>query len=272
MNAAESQPPWGHFPLPETLRAPVKWCRRMPDNWLGQRLALALRHRVKRGARGPLDVEALGVRLRLHPEDNFCENRLLFMPQFYDPEEFRFLAGVLQPESSFVDIGANVGIYSLVVAARLAPRGRVLAVEPDPVTFARLQANLQLNALHQVHAQQVAVGDQPGVLHLHPHARNRGQNELRADAGGFAVEVQPLALLLAGASCGTPEVMKMDIEGMEETVLRAFFRDAPAALWPRHLIVEQKRGEPRPALQTQLREAGYRLHTQTRTNGIWRRT
>ena len=129
----------------------------MPANWLGRRLALAFRHGVKRACAGPLDVEALGVRLRLHPEDNFCENRLLFMPQFYDPQEFAFLARVLTPTSGFVDIGANVGIYTLIAAKRFAPRGRILAVEPDPVTFGRLATNLALNGLAQVQARQLAV-------------------------------------------------------------------------------------------------------------------
>lgn len=245
----------------------------MPNNWLGRRLALMLRHRYKRRCPGPLDVEALGVRLRLHPEDNFCENRLLFMPQFYDPQEFAFLAGVLTPASCFVDIGANIGIYTLVVAKRLAPQGRMLAVEPDSVTFARLTANLQLNGLASVQARQVAVGDKTGEWHLHRHAANRGQNELRAEGGGTAetVAVVTLAALLAETGCQAPEVMKMDIEGWEETVLRGFFATAPAAIHPHHLIVEEKSGAARPALLALLGTAGYRKIGQTRTNGIWRR-
>lgn len=245
----------------------------MPANWLGQRLALAVRHRSKRLGRGPLDVEALGVRLRLFPEDNFCENRLLFMPQFYDPQEFRFLARVLGPTSTFVDIGANIGIYTLVVARHLAPQGRVLAVEPDPVTFLRLQTNLQLNGLTAVDARQLAVGDQPGVLHLHREAGNRGQNELRTehDAHSEAVEVHPLSTLLTESQFEAPEVMKIDIEGMEETVLQAFFANMPANTYPHHLIAEEKPREPRATLRSLLASAGYRKIEQTPTNGIWRR-
>jgi FkbM family methyltransferase len=272
MSSESSPAPWGSFPMPDALSGPVSWCRRMPANWFGQRLALALRHHAKRTCVGPLDVEALGVRLRLHPEDNFCENRLLFMPQYYDPQEFAFLGRVLGPTSCFVDIGANVGIYSLMAAKRCAPLGRVLAVEPDPVTFSRLVTNLALNDLAQVQARQLAVGARPGVLHLHRHARNRGQNELRADGSGTTetVAVQTLAALLADADCEAPDVMKMDIEGMEEEVLKVFFAEAPTASRPVHLIIEEKAGAPRASLRAQLTAAGYRKVEQTRTNGIWR--
>jgi len=246
----------------------------MPANWLGHRLALAFRHGAKRRCAGPLDVEAVGVRLRLHPEDNFCENRLLFMPQFYDPEEIRFLSAVLTPTSCFVDIGANIGIYSLVVASRLAPRGRVLAVEPDPVTFERLRTNLRLNGLTGVIARQAAVGAKAGFLHLHRDAANRGQNGLRPESGDGTepVAVRPLAQLLAEAGCLAPAVLKIDIEGMEEEVLAAYFAATSTDDRPQHLIVEERRGHPRPVLQAELHAAAYRKIGQTRTNGLWRRT
>jgi FkbM family methyltransferase len=259
--------------LPAGLARTVNLCRRLPTHWLGRRLALLLRHRSKHTARGPLDVEALGVRLRLHPEDNFCENRLLFMPQFYDAAEFAFLARVLRADSGFVDIGANIGIYTLVVAARLAPRGRILAIEPDPETCRRLRTNLALNALAHVRTLQVAVGERPGTLHLHRHVGNRGENELShaASIGSEPVAVRPLADLLRETGCTAPEVMKIDIEGFEEPVLRAYFAATPPRDYPRHLIIEEKPAPRRPAQQALLEDAGYRRIARTRTNGIWRR-
>lgn len=270
---AKHEPAWGHYPLSETLRGPVTWCHRTPKNWLGLRLALAIRHHHKRHCFGPIDVEALGVKLRLHPEDNFCENRLLFMPQFYDPLEFRFLARVLTSTSCFVDIGANVGIYSLVVATQLASQGRILAVEPDPVTFERLSTNLRLNNLDRVVTRKAAIGAAPGFLHLHRNPNNRGQNELRPESGDGteAVAVVTLAKLLIDADCRAPDVLKIDIEGMEESVLTAFFADAPADLRPRHFIIEERAGQPRAALRALFSAADYRKIEQTRTNSIWRR-
>ena len=74
-------------------RAVIAATSRMPDDWLGLRLAILLRRAVTmRLPAGALDVERWGLRLRLHPLDNGCEKNLLFTPQMYEPTEFAALA------------------------------------------------------------------------------------------------------------------------------------------------------------------------------------
>src|SRR5262249_11769569 len=68
---------------------------RLPDNWLGLRLAIVLRRLVTMRLAypdGALDVIRWGLRLRLHPRDNGCEKNLLFTPQMYEPTERAELA------------------------------------------------------------------------------------------------------------------------------------------------------------------------------------
>ena len=245
----------------------------MPANCLGKRLALLLRHGMKRKAKGPLDIEAKGVRLRVHPEDNFCENRLLFMPQFYDVTELEFLRRMLPRDGRFADIGANVGIYSLVAGKLAMPAGRVVAAEPDPVTFARLRENVALNAPVSIDARQVAVGGENGLLHLRRERGNRGQNKLVAEAAPdtVAVPVLTLAGLLAEAGFERLDALKIDIEGFEEVVLRKFFSEAAKSLWPLHILAEERKGEERPVLKRLLGDAGYSLGGKTSLNGIWSR-
>src|SRR5580700_7185140 len=75
-------------------RAILALTSRLPDNWLGLRLAILLRRAVTTRLDypdGALDVERWGLRLRLHPRDNGCEKNLLFTPQMYEPTELREL-------------------------------------------------------------------------------------------------------------------------------------------------------------------------------------
>jgi hypothetical protein len=75
--------------------------------------------------------------MRLYPDGNVCEKRVLFTPQYFDPLEREMLAGRLREGFRFIDIGANIGAYSLFVAAKAGPSARILAVEPQPEVFAR---------------------------------------------------------------------------------------------------------------------------------------
>ena len=97
----------------------------LPDTWAGLRLAILLRRAVTMRLAypdGALDVERWGLRMRLHPRDNGCEKNLLFTPRMYEPEELAELeddiARAKGRRFTFVDIGANVGLFSLFVASR----------------------------------------------------------------------------------------------------------------------------------------------------------
>src|SRR5437016_14551533 len=124
-------------------RAVIASTSRLPDNWLGLRLAIVLRRLVTMRLAypdGALDVIRWGLRLRLHPRDNGCEKNLLFTPQLFEQVELQALARAISGDRSakFVDIGANVGLWSLY-AASVAPQARIVAIEPESRNLERLQ-------------------------------------------------------------------------------------------------------------------------------------
>jgi len=133
-------PPFGRY-APSRLSAFVlKATRLCPPGWAGKRLAFFLRSVAVRFFRGePVDTEALGALMRLSPYNNVAEKRLLFTPQYFDPAERRLLATRLHDDFVFLDIGASVGGYALFVAAHAGPSARILAVEPLPEIFDRLE-------------------------------------------------------------------------------------------------------------------------------------
>ena len=95
-----------------------------------------------------IDAEAFGARARLHLEDNPCEWKALLNRRYNRAERLFLMEGV-RPGGGFVDIGANVGLYTLAIAAAHGRSVRILAVEPHPVVRRRLEYNLAARACHR---------------------------------------------------------------------------------------------------------------------------
>src|SRR6266699_2559349 len=102
-----------------------------------------------------------GVRIRLHLNSELC--RLIYCRHF-EATEREFLNRFLRPGDTFVDVGANIGLFTLIAARLVGPQGRVLSFEPTPETFARLTKNVQTNRLENVSCQQLALSDRAGEM------------------------------------------------------------------------------------------------------------
>lgn len=255
----------------------VRAARRCGTDWSGRRLAFALRAIGVRALAGrPLDVESLGLRLRLYPGNNVTEKNLLFTPQYFDPEERRFLAERLGTGFVFVDIGANVGGYALFAASLGGPTARILAVEPQADIFERLSFNIRQNSFTTVKALELAVADRDGEITLFIDPKNKGETSMRlvgTHGPGAAVKVPAKALrtLVEEEGVSRLDCVKLDVEGAEDLILEAFFRDAPRSLWPRLLIVEDAPGRWAIDLPALIAAQGYTVALKTRTNVIYGR-
>lgn len=131
-------------------------------------------------------------------------------------EEMAFFLHLLRPGDLFVDVGANIGSFS-VLASKVAG-ARTIAFEPHPKTFARLLSNVRLNDLSAlVDARQRAIGGCKGRVHLTSaldtvnHVLSEGE-----DLPTVEVQVSRLADELVGT---TPIALKIDVEGFESGVI-----------------------------------------------------
>jgi FkbM family methyltransferase len=241
--------------------------RRMVIDSLGQR---------------PVDTEVWGARARLYPSRNICEKNALFTPQAFDVLERRMLAAAIDRRVaagapfSFVDIGANVGLYSLFVGAHAASSGgraRILAIEPQPGILDRLSFNRALNPELDITILPVAVADQeteaelvlrrdPGGSHL-----NKGVEPV-GDAEIVRVPCRPLAAILREADIRSIDALKIDIEGAEDLALQPFLRSAARELLPGLLLIED-RPDWQVDLYGLLRERGYVRAAQSRHNVVF---
>jgi FkbM family methyltransferase len=127
----------------------------------------------------------------------------------------------LRPGMACVDVGAHVGYYTLAMARAVGPEGRVLAVEPYPVSAHRLRQNLALNGFSWVETAQVAASDAAGTATLRVPRCNVGGASLHsADKPDYAeeCEVPTIALDDLLGEWTQLDLVKVDVEGWEGKV------------------------------------------------------
>lgn len=124
-------------------------------------------------------------------------------------------------ERSFVDIGANIGYFSILVAKN-NPSCKVYSFEPTPSIFKQLKENLQLNELSNVSANQVALSNHEGNLRLYPgHPMNSGSTGIfrnEESSESFSVKASTLHKEVEKMPL-PPRIVKIDTEGSESEIL-----------------------------------------------------
>lgn len=252
----DADSPWGKYAASGWQALLIKCCHALPTgSQLAYSINKGLRGPVKSGTPRYLDADVLGLRLRLLSRGNYCETTALFAPQFYDQIEMNWLRQALTDESVFVDVGGNVGLYSLI-AAKHNPSAQVITIEPETSLLERMRFNAETNNL-KVHAANTALSDYEGTGILDTDRRQSGQNQLvgtdtpsvndTADSrtneganetGKREVSVTTLPQLCQSLGVKHIDIMKIDIEGHEHRVLQHFIENAPSELFPTRIIIE----------------------------------
>ena len=269
---------YGELPQPSRLTTLIARAQSAPHNWFGRKLAKFCRSRVLSGLDQPLDVEVEGIRMRVLLKDNNSERRYVFMPWLFDAEERELIAERLPPEGVFVDIGANVGIYSLWAARHLGAAGTLVAFEPNPPAYKRLSFNLRANQelaagdWPTVHCLQKGVSEREGEFSLYLDPTNLGGSSLvmQADKGTQTkVLCVPLKEELERLSINTVHALKIDIEGAEDIALIPFFETAPDHLFPKLIVMERTHQDTQSDLDECLKSKGYKILNLTRMNAVY---
>jgi FkbM family methyltransferase len=254
--------PFGAYP-PTRLQAAVRDIgQRLPRNWPGRRFSAWLRSLMRSTSRRPIDVTVLGQRMRLNLADNACERRLMVTPQFFDPEELEILRSVVRSNFHFIDLGANVGTYSIFVGTLAGPDARILAVEPQARLLNRLRENIAFNNL-DIAIAPVAVGDREGSIEFAVDSSNLGFTSINTDRRGrgehsiIRMPMRKLLGLIEEHGFERIDALKVDIEGAEDLALLPFMEEAPESLWPRLIILEDSRSAWRRDCVAFLVERGY---------------
>jgi FkbM family methyltransferase len=172
-----------------------------------RRLTEPMREGVHTIARGP----AAGMRM------NVAGSRPSYLLGTAEPELVDFLVTNIGPGDVVIDLGANVGYFTLVAAALTGPTGRVIAVEPLPENLAALRRNVTLNELTHVEVIDAAVSAREGTAALTVGGTNQSSSIVLEDRGSSAISVDTVTIDGLVERYGVrPALIKMDIEGAEE--------------------------------------------------------
>lgn len=146
----------------------------------------------------------------------------------WEPVETRVMLALLDAGATFIDLGANLGYYTVLAGLRVGPHGRGFAFEPEPENFALLRRNLEVNGLNHVIADPRAASDRTGTDFLYLSPDNLGDHRLydSGDRRG-AVPVRTVTLDTffkddANFARGIQglRLVKMDTQGCEALILR----------------------------------------------------
>ena len=277
--------PFGRFAPTAGFRRLLEFAQRAPHNVLGKQLAHAARSLYLLRAPSPVDVTVGGIRLRSYLRENTCERKFVFTPWRFDPLELEAMAESLPVDGVFVDVGANVGIYTLTAALRLGRHGRIIALEPYGLAHQRLLFNIDATRAGRadwprIDVLQLGIADRDGVHELRIDGGNLGGGSIAAGAARFsergseeslAIRCKPLLQVLDECGVDRLDVLKIDIEGAEDLALQPFLAQAPETRLPRRLIVENSDHLWKGDLRAAFTARGYVAQRRSRLNTVYAR-
>jgi FkbM family methyltransferase len=211
-----------------------EWVR--THDFRGKRWLVALMHPNR-----TLDAECGGVRYQLDLRDD-VQREIYF--NTYEAEELqRVLALIPTSNAVCLDIGANIGFYTLNIARHVGPSGRVYSFEPDPRNAQRLQRNIQLNGFESiVQLHRAAMSNREGTVTFYrsgDDSSGLGSLEPVAEANAGKIEVPATTLdtFLQGAGIDRVDFLKLDVEAHELEVLEGGSQALRAGVF-RHILLE----------------------------------
>ncbi|GAB4503334.1 MAG: hypothetical protein Fur0043_03260 [Anaerolineales bacterium] len=196
----------------------------------------------------------------------------------FEPSELAFFQKYCRGPLTLVDIGANIGLYTVLAMHQLDSTGRIVALEPHPGTFAFLQKNVaanqaQASACSRVDALNLAATPERGPQQLRLNPENRGDNRLyRGTYQGkveqweaLPVEGRPVDEVLANLNIEQVNFVKIDIQGYEQKAIAGFQKTLARSqnvilmseFWPKGL--REAGGDARNYLEM-LAGLGFRLY------------
>jgi FkbM family methyltransferase len=243
----------------------TKWNSRLfrawpsSSNWwvLAQRIYMKANAVVKKNR---VATTFFGSTMDCRIDDNV--DRRIYFFGFWEPNLTHFMKRIIKEGDSVVDVGANIGYYTLLMSQLAGKDGSVVAIEASPATFEKLTKNIERNSCANVISRQVAVSDHKGEIQL--FYSEHGDK----DTGKISTVQQLGAIVVASVPCGTlisiltgavrldcVSFIKIDIEGAEAPLLS-------------EIIENKDRFAPRLVVVSEIGEANFGFVDAFRRNGF----
>lgn len=193
----------------------------------------------------PVVIQARGAG-GLFEINNYREfiQQLIYFRGSYEVRETRLFKQLLRPGDTVVDIGANIGWFTLVASRQVSTNGKVISFEPSSTVYRQLQRTISLNNLTNVVTERLALSDENGIAVLEGTQHNAGEGSIvgwltREDVSQAkeAVETMRFDTYYESQNLGHTKLLKIDVEGAEMKVLRGMERVLKAKAC-KYLLIE----------------------------------
>jgi len=263
----------------------IQTCHNASAPFYSRTLAPVVRKLVtKNKKRLPIDISVDGINLRCQFTDNYSEKKFVFTPWRYDLEERELLSSLLADGGDFIDIGANVGLYTLTAAKAMQGKtGHIIAIEPNPPTLRRLNDNLSFNrqiTQGRVRVLDIGVADHKGSFELFVDTSNLGASSISdrnrsqtaaEDKTSISIQCLPLIEILGHEGIDKIRALKIDIEGAEDKALLPFLDKCPVSQLPDAIFIENSEHLWATDLFSKIRSKGYSRKIHNRMNSVFLR-
>jgi len=188
---------------------------------------------------------------------DFIQRRIYFF-RIYEPNLTHYITGNVRPGDLFVDLGANIGYFSLLASQLVGPTGQVISIEASPETYQILTANLSRNGCKNVIALNLAATEEFSSVEIVNIDRgNIGANVIKARTPGNIglVEGRPLLAIL-GDNAPKVKFIKIDIEGSEGPILEDILENSYK--FSSRLVVVAELAKSSARFVSEFQKAGFR--------------
>jgi FkbM family methyltransferase len=216
---------------------------------------------------GPLDIKFRGCAFRLWNERNLIEYGLLLDPK-YNHDDIDFLIKGAENNSNFIDIGANIGLYSQPLASA-APKGKTISIDANPLMKLRLDFNKKSSCISNINIINLAVSDTKGFGSLKIRKDDIAIVALDENTHGN-IKYATLIEILDMNNINKIYGLKIDIEGHEDKALVPFLLNAPKSLLPQKIVIEQPtKNQDYPGCQNAFKKLNYKLVGRSKNNSFY---
>ena len=219
----------------------------------------------------PIDITYHDIKFRLYPHNNTIESKILVSSRLREGKELEIISGFIKNGGVFLDIGANIGYYSLM-AAKLGAT-KIIAVEPNPIVLDRFKTNIKFNRFgRKIKTFQIGIGAKKATMELRLSHIDMGSSSIinsKLNSDKIQIKIIPLSELLKKEGITRVDVLKIDIEGFEDRALFPYFETLDKNLYPRLILMEDSsQTDWERNIFDWLLANGYRVLARTRGNTL----
>ena len=218
-----------------------------------------------------LDLIYNGLKIRLSPFGNTIESKILLSSKIREEIELNEVKKAVKNKGIFIDVGANVGYYSLF-AAKFGAK-KIISFEPNPVLCERFKKNIELNKFEErINLFECALGDKKGNTRLNLNKNDIGSSSLLKNSlstNFINVKVFSLIEILETKNIKKIDALKIDVEGFEDKIMKPFFEKSNQELYPKTVIIEDSgKKQWKWDVISWMFKHGYKLVNRTKSNLI----